>query len=333
MTQSITQSDIVNRVMGDTGSGKSSLINRICGKDDALVSDGQASVTKEVTHYTTVVNGETVTLIDTPGFDDTHLSGREVLERISTYLYAHYQQGRKLSGLLFLREINLSRMTGSAVKNLDMFQRLCGEESLKNVVLVTTKWDKASFDNACNHEEELVKNFWADMIKLGCSSPKRLGKVVDPSCDIVDPVSDVIAPMLQFQPTTLRIQQELEDGKNLIDTAAGQYIDQHLSVAIKRIKKSHNSALAQAEESRHLQIKEALAAQAAIHREELEKAERDKEKLRENYEDTLKAEKQRWSMAMNALAVTTSLAIGAETCRQLRNSETQRVAQSTLDKS
>ena len=44
-------------------------------------------MTKEVTHYITVVNGETITLIDTPGFDDTHLKDREVLERIATYLF------------------------------------------------------------------------------------------------------------------------------------------------------------------------------------------------------------------------------------------------------
>ena len=123
-------------------------------------------------------------------------------------------------------------MTGSALKNLDMFQRLCGEESLKNVVLVTTKWDEA-FDNARRHEEELIKDFWAVMIKLGSSHAKRLGKVVDPSSDIVDPVSDVIAPMLQFQPTFLQIQRELGEGKDLIDTTAGQYIDRDLSFAIE----------------------------------------------------------------------------------------------------
>lgn len=63
------------------------LINRICGKAVADVGGGQESMTKEVMDYVTVVNGETLTLIDTPGFDDTYLSDRQVLERISTYFF------------------------------------------------------------------------------------------------------------------------------------------------------------------------------------------------------------------------------------------------------
>jgi GTPase Era involved in 16S rRNA processing len=54
------------------------LINRICGREVAAVGQGQESTTKEVTQYITVVNGETITLIDTPGFDDTYLSDRQV---------------------------------------------------------------------------------------------------------------------------------------------------------------------------------------------------------------------------------------------------------------
>ncbi len=63
------------------------LINRICNEEVAEVGEGQESVTQEVTHYIKVVNGQTITLIDTPGFDDTYLSDREVLEKISTYLF------------------------------------------------------------------------------------------------------------------------------------------------------------------------------------------------------------------------------------------------------
>ena len=63
------------------------LINRVCGKQVAEVGKGQESKTKEVMHYTTIINREVVTLIDTPGFDDTYLTDRQVLERISTYLF------------------------------------------------------------------------------------------------------------------------------------------------------------------------------------------------------------------------------------------------------
>ena len=199
-------------------------------------------------------------------------------------------------------------MTSSALKNLDLFLRLCGEESLKNVVLVTTKWDKAT-ENARSHEEELVKDFWAGMIKLGSSRPKRLGKVVDPSSGIVDPRSDVIAPMLQFEPTFLQIQRELGKGKGLIETAAGQYIDRDLSFAIQQLKESHDFALDQAEKTGRPQLKEALAGQAAISEEGLKEAQRDKKALSEDFEEVMKYEEERRSDVFACLVGAASVSL------------------------
>jgi hypothetical protein len=44
------------------------------------------STTKSICETTSVVNGQTVTLIDTPGFDDTYMSDVEVLGKIAIYL-------------------------------------------------------------------------------------------------------------------------------------------------------------------------------------------------------------------------------------------------------
>ena len=180
------------------------------------------------------------------------------------------------------------------MKNLDMFQRLCGEESFKNVLLVTTKWDQ-SREFARNHEKELIDKFWAVMIKLGSSHPKRLGNVVDRSSDIADPVTDIIGPILNFQPTFLQIQRELGNGKHLIDTKAGQYVDKDLNVAIKEHIESHASAMAEAEKAYHSQLKAALSEQAASHDEELVEAKKDREALREDFEKVMKAEEERRS--------------------------------------
>ncbi len=188
-------------------------------------------------------------------------------------------------------------MTGSALKNIDMFERLCGEESFSNVMLLTTKWDKP-VDSAQSHEEEMINKFWADMIKLGCSRPKRLGAIVDRSLNIVDPVSDIIAPMLRFRPTWLQIQRELGTGKDLVNTAAGQYVDRDLSNAIAQHKETIESALTLANESYQEQLKSALAEQAESHQRELEVAKRDKEALREDFSTVMRPNK---SGALNCL--------------------------------
>ncbi|KAL8716629.1 MAG: hypothetical protein Q9181_008405, partial [Wetmoreana brouardii] len=158
--------------------------------------------------------------------------------------------------------------------------------AVKKRLILTTRWDKSpefARDHE-NHESELISNFWDVMINLGSSSPKRVGKA-DPSSGIVNPVSDIIAPMFKFQLTFLQIQRELGNGKDLIDTAAGQYVDQELSIAIPKHKESSDSAMAQAEKTCQPQLKEALAGQAAIHDEELEGAKKDKEALRMDFKE------------------------------------------------
>ena len=185
-------------------------------------------------------------------------------------------------------------MTGSGLKSIDMFQRLCGEGSFRNVMLLTTKWDRSG-DSAQSHEEEMINKFWAGMIKLGCSRPKRLGATVDRSLNIVDPVSDVIAPMLEFRPTWLQIQRELGKGNDLINTAAGQYVDRGLTTTITQHKETIESALTEASKTYQEQFATALAEQAGDLQREVEVAKRDKEALREGFPTVMKAEEERCS--------------------------------------
>ena len=56
----------------------------------------------------------------------------------------------------------MGKMTNTALKNLDMFHHLCGDQSLKNVMFLTTKWDKASTSFA-QKQECLV---WHDRARL-----------------------------------------------------------------------------------------------------------------------------------------------------------------------
>ena len=46
----------------------------------------------------------------------------------------------KNAGIIYLHEITLKHMTDTALKNLDMFRKLCGDDALMKVVLGTTKW-------------------------------------------------------------------------------------------------------------------------------------------------------------------------------------------------
>ena len=185
-------------------------------------------------------------------------------------------------------------MTGSAMKNLDLFVRLCGNDSLRNVQLLTTKWDGSpGMAQPVEHEQELINKFWAPMINLGCLFPKRLARSVDPSSNTVDPISDIVVPMLRFEPTTLQIQRELAEGSQLSNTSAGKYVDQELLAIISEKTKGAESALVQAEEAPYRQLKEALTKQAEALQSDVKEAENDKLALKEDFEKVRKAEAER----------------------------------------
>ena len=82
--------------------------------------------------------GTTVHLIDTPGFDDTRKSDTDVLKDIAGWLLVAYRDNIRLSGMVYLHSISETRMKGSHMTNLRMFQKLAGLKNMKHVILTTT---------------------------------------------------------------------------------------------------------------------------------------------------------------------------------------------------
>ncbi|KAL4242503.1 P-loop containing nucleoside triphosphate hydrolase [Abortiporus biennis] len=104
--------DIVIAVMGVTGTGKSTFINLVSGGNLATEA-GLISCTNQVTCSRTFeIGGKNVTLVDTPGFDDSTLSDTDVLKMIALHLSMIYEQGFKLSGLIYMHCITDFKIGG-----------------------------------------------------------------------------------------------------------------------------------------------------------------------------------------------------------------------------
>jgi len=71
--------------MGSTGCGKTTFVNLVAGASFEVGRELE-SCTQTVQSWTFPLGDETVTIIDTPGFDDTERPQAEVLERIATFL-------------------------------------------------------------------------------------------------------------------------------------------------------------------------------------------------------------------------------------------------------
>ncbi|KAJ8118978.1 hypothetical protein ONZ43_g3888 [Nemania bipapillata] len=130
-------------VMGMTGVGKSTFISRLCEERIKIGHDFE-SCTQSVDVYTWKSPMGLIYLIDTPGFDDDVRSDGDVLSLIAEWLLKTYKRKIHLSGILYLHRISDNRMSGNALRNLKMFQNLCGQTALPNVILATTMWEKVS---------------------------------------------------------------------------------------------------------------------------------------------------------------------------------------------
>lgn len=159
-------------------------------------------------------------LVDTPGFDDSSRSDCQILQEIAAWLEKTYDKGYRLNGLVYLHRINNVRMEGSARRALHVFQRVCGEDNYKNVVLATTFWNKMEH---CKHEgiereERLLRTegFWKSMKDAGAKTTRLTQNYKE--------IIPALLEMAQKPKVVLDIQHELKSGLPLDMTMAGLFI-------------------------------------------------------------------------------------------------------------
>lgn len=165
-----------------------------------------------------------VFLLDTPGFDDTTRSDTEVLKDVATFLSRMYAGKIKLSGIIYLHRITDNRMSGSAMRNLNMFKKLCGENYFQNVVLATTMWERLSSKaDGLRNEEQLKANrdWWGGMLAKGSRMFQHY--------DSAGSAREIVGYLVKSSPTVLRIQEEMVDERReLVDTLAGREVEKDL---------------------------------------------------------------------------------------------------------
>ncbi|KAG8220498.1 P-loop containing nucleoside triphosphate hydrolase protein [Butyriboletus roseoflavus] len=234
----VDEDDIVIAVMGPTGTGKSSFVNKAAGREEAMIGYSLTSETRmlQPVRCPHPDGRRNVVLVDTPGFDDTHLSDTQILRILANWLKNTYQNNIKLAGLLYLHRISDVRLAGTPLRNLGVFQNLCGTENLKNVVIVTTMWDEVEDQSVgSKREEELLSSFWKGMIDLG-SRTCRFQGTRESAWEIIDHLD---LEGSREGRTPLQIQREMVDKElPLHETAAGKTLFHSLVELTGEFKKS-----------------------------------------------------------------------------------------------
>jgi len=171
-------------------------------------------------------------LIDTPGFDDTKVSDTDILKMIAIFLASSYKEGKKLAGVLYFHRISDIRMGGTSTRNIRMLQKLCGDETLKNVVVVTNMWEQIDPQLGKAREAELMRDniFFKPILDKGAQIVRHANNL--PSARAI------IGRVLNNHPLPLRIQAELVDeNMDITETGAAKEVNAALGAQIKKHEK------------------------------------------------------------------------------------------------
>ncbi|KAF8873367.1 hypothetical protein CPB84DRAFT_1690820, partial [Gymnopilus junonius] len=196
-------------------------IQLLSGNDTVKIGDDLESETSEIQiiNFVDASSECNVTIVDTPGFDDSRsgVTDTDILKKITDFLLNQYDAQKKLNGLIFVQRISDPRFGGQSGRNLKMFRNLCGTNNYKNVVVLTTFWDRVDEEEGVKRESQLQSNFFKDLVAGGATFMRH---------DRTSPSSayDVLQQIIPMPSTTVKIVQEIrEEGKALEDTAAGSY--------------------------------------------------------------------------------------------------------------
>jgi hypothetical protein len=146
-----------------------------------------------------------------------------------------YKNAQKLHGIIYLHRISDVRVGGVSKRNFSMFRKLCGNPSLKNVLIVTNMWDNVSEDVGEARETELANE---DMFfKPALDNHAQLLR----HNNTLDSARSILRQVTGNHPMSLDVQRELvEDHKDILQTAAGEEANHELSGQARR----HHQALA-----------------------------------------------------------------------------------------
>ncbi|EDR07886.1 uncharacterized protein LACBIDRAFT_298184 [Laccaria bicolor S238N-H82] len=211
--------------MGMTGTGKSTFIKLLTGKKDIKVGGGINPETSKIGSFSFYHKHQRVIMVDTPGFDDNRpkMSDSKLLGYITEFLSEEHK-GKTLHGFIYFHRISDVRISGTAKRNIRMMSSLCGPSAMKNVAIVTTRWDEVNKEQlqAAEKTETQLSGYFKDFTDNGAQLYRH--------DNTLESAKKLISSVLDFTAIDkIQIVEEMRSRKTLFQTAAGEELASQLT--------------------------------------------------------------------------------------------------------
>ncbi|KAL0056959.1 hypothetical protein AAF712_016423, partial [Marasmius tenuissimus] len=201
-------------VFGTNGSGKSTFVNLASGERLNAGHHLHSRLSNIQSSPTFQIKNRLFQLIESPGVDDPTRMETEILPALARYLADVFEENQKLAGIIYLYPISSVGVGGMSANNFGMFRELCGETTLRNVVIVTNRWEEAPEGVGEAREEELKT---MDGFKPALDDGAQLVRHDNTHKSAVA----IMEHFISDNPPPLTIGEE----RQLLDAAAGQVLN------------------------------------------------------------------------------------------------------------
>lgn len=110
-----------------------------------------------------------------------------------------------------------------------MFRKLCGDDTLKNVILMTNMWGEVSEEIGATREAQLSQDdmFFKPALQNGARILRHY--------NTLESAKNILKCIISNHPEPLQIQRELvEEKKAISETAAGEILNEELRKLAKK---------------------------------------------------------------------------------------------------
>ena len=167
-----------------------------------------------------------------------------------------------------------------------MFRKLCGDDALKNVVIVTNMWGNVDPHTGDEREARLKGSdiFFKPVLTEGAQMARH--------DNTVSSAERIVRLILNHHPVPLRIQEELVDErKDITKTSAGVELDREKQEQIEKYKREMEETMKEMQEAmwgENEKLKRELQDQTQLMEVEVKRVQKDRDRLASEYKEEKK---------------------------------------------